>query len=87
MKCDMHVHSYNSGACTSPVLRAFCRESYSDPAQVYETLQRRGMDLITLTDHDSPMCATVPLGMVHVTCSLTKKFACRNFRNVYWFAR
>lgn len=53
MKCDMHVHSYNSGACTSPVLRAFCRESYSDPADVYETLQRRGMNLITLTDHDS----------------------------------
>ena len=53
MKCDMHIHSYNSGACTSPVLRAFCRESYSDPTEVYETLQRRGMDLITLTDHDS----------------------------------
>jgi predicted metal-dependent phosphoesterase TrpH len=53
MKCDMHVHSYNSGACTSPVLRAFCRESYSDPTEVYETLQRRGMDLMTLTDHDS----------------------------------
>lgn len=53
MKCDMHIHSYNSGACTSPILRAFCRESYSDPAEVYATLQRRGMDLITLTDHDS----------------------------------
>ena len=53
MKCDMHIHSYNSGACTSPILRAFCRESYSDPAEVYETLQRRDMDLITLTDHDS----------------------------------
>jgi predicted metal-dependent phosphoesterase TrpH len=53
MKCDMHIHSYNSGACTSPVLRAFCRESYSDPAEVYETLQQRGMDLFTLTDHDS----------------------------------
>jgi predicted metal-dependent phosphoesterase TrpH len=53
MKCDLHVHSYNSGACTSPVLRAFCRESYSDPEEVYETLKRRGMNLVTLTDHDS----------------------------------
>jgi predicted metal-dependent phosphoesterase TrpH len=53
MKCDLHVHSYNSGACTSPVLRTFCRESYSDPEEVYETLKQRGMELVTLTDHDS----------------------------------
>jgi predicted metal-dependent phosphoesterase TrpH len=39
--------------CTLPVLRRVCRESYSDPEAVYETLRRRGMDLITLTDHDS----------------------------------
>jgi len=53
MKCDLHVHSYESGACTTPVLGAFCRESYSDPEEVYETLRRRGMKLLTLTDHDS----------------------------------
>jgi len=53
MKCDLHVHSYESGACTSPILRAFCRESYSDPVEVYETLKARGMTLVTLTDHDS----------------------------------
>lgn len=53
VKCDMHVHSYFSGRCTTPVAGAFCRESYSDPEEVYETLARRHMDLFTLTDHDS----------------------------------
>jgi predicted metal-dependent phosphoesterase TrpH len=35
------------------VLRRFGRESYSDPREVYERALDRGMDLVTLTDHDS----------------------------------
>jgi predicted metal-dependent phosphoesterase TrpH len=53
MKCDLHVHSIHSGNCTIPFLNRFCRESYSDPEQVYKTLKRKGMGLVTLTDHDS----------------------------------
>jgi predicted metal-dependent phosphoesterase TrpH len=53
MKCDMHVHSYFSGPCTTPFVGTFCRESYSDPEEVLETLRRREMNLFTLTDHDS----------------------------------
>jgi predicted metal-dependent phosphoesterase TrpH len=53
MKCDLHVHSYYSGACTTPFVKLFCRESYSDPQKVYDLLERRGMNLYTLTDHDS----------------------------------
>jgi predicted metal-dependent phosphoesterase TrpH len=54
MKCDMHVHSLHSGMMPSPFfLRYVCRESYSPPEEVYETLKRRGMHLVTLTDHDS----------------------------------
>jgi predicted metal-dependent phosphoesterase TrpH len=53
MKCDLHVHSIHSGKCNIPFLKGFCRESYSDPEQVYQALKRRGMDLVTLTDHDS----------------------------------
>ncbi|HYL68906.1 MAG TPA: PHP domain-containing protein [Candidatus Limnocylindria bacterium] len=49
----MHIHSYYSGPCTTPFARSFCRESYSDPEEVYELLERRGMSLFTLTDHDS----------------------------------
>ena len=39
--------------CTVPVLQAMCRESYNDPLAVYEKLKRLGMDLVTITDHDS----------------------------------
>ena len=53
MKCDLHVHTVHSGMCTVPVANYFCRESYSDVESVYEQLKRRGMDLITITDHDS----------------------------------
>ena len=53
MKCDLHVHTVSSGMCTVPVLDRVCRESYNDPRAVYDTLKRRGMDLVTVTDHDS----------------------------------
>jgi len=53
MKCDMHVHCYYSGACTTPLLGKICRESYSDPEEVYSVLRGHGMNLFTLTDHDS----------------------------------
>src|SRR5262245_58859592 len=53
MKCDLHVHTRHSGMCDIPLLRAVCRESYNDPRAVYEKLKRLGMDLVTITDHDS----------------------------------
>jgi predicted metal-dependent phosphoesterase TrpH len=53
MRCDLHVHTRHSGMCTIPLLSRICRESYSDPEAVYQTLKRRGMDLVTVTDHDS----------------------------------
>jgi predicted metal-dependent phosphoesterase TrpH len=39
--------------CTVPVLKHFCRESYNDPEAVYRRLKKLGMDLVTVTDHDS----------------------------------
>src|SRR5258706_10329516 len=53
MRCDLHVHTIHSGMCTVPVLRRICRESYNDPHEIYDLLKRRGMDLVTVTDHDS----------------------------------
>lgn len=53
MKCDLHVHTIHSGMCTVPLLDRICRESYNDPQALYDTLKRRGMDLVTVTDHDS----------------------------------
>jgi predicted metal-dependent phosphoesterase TrpH len=38
---------------TVPVLRRFCRECYSPPEALYEKLKQQGLDLVTVTDHDS----------------------------------
>jgi len=52
LKADLHVHSYYSGYSTSlPLFRS--RDSYSDPEEVYRVAKARGMDLVTITDHDS----------------------------------
>lgn len=53
MRCDLHVHTRHSGMCNVPLMSRICRECYNDPEAVYETLKRRGMDLVTVTDHDS----------------------------------
>ena len=53
MRCDLHVHSKHSGPADLPMLRHVGRESYSEPLAVYDTALARGMDLVTLTDHDT----------------------------------
>lgn len=53
MRCDLHVHSWHSGAADVPVLGSVGRECYSDPLEVHERALARGMDLVTLTDHDT----------------------------------
>jgi predicted metal-dependent phosphoesterase TrpH len=53
MRCDLHVHSKHSGPVDLPLLRHLGRESYSEPLDVYWTALRRGMDLVTLSDHDT----------------------------------
>jgi predicted metal-dependent phosphoesterase TrpH len=53
MRCDLHVHTRHSGMCGVPLLGAVCRESYNHPQAVYQKLKRLGMDLVTVTDHDS----------------------------------
>jgi predicted metal-dependent phosphoesterase TrpH len=53
VRCDLHVHSRCSGPVDLPVLRHFGRECYSTPGEVYDEALRRGMNLVTLTDHDT----------------------------------
>jgi hypothetical protein len=45
--------------CTIPVFRNICRECYSEPEELYAALKARGMDLVTVTDHDSRDAAEV----------------------------
>ena len=53
MRCDLHVHSIASGMFDGPGLGWFCRESYNDPAELYDRLKQTGMSVVTVTDHDS----------------------------------
>jgi predicted metal-dependent phosphoesterase TrpH len=39
--------------CTVPGLKRVCKESYNEPRALYEKLKQRGMNLVTVTDHDS----------------------------------
>jgi glycosyltransferase involved in cell wall biosynthesis len=54
VRVDLHCHTDASNEADEAVLNAIgCPESYSRPIEVYEQARRRGMDLVTVTDHDS----------------------------------
>jgi predicted metal-dependent phosphoesterase TrpH len=59
MRCDLHVHTIASGMFGVPRMFRICRESYSQPDEVYDRLKRTGMSLVTITDHDSIEAAEV----------------------------
>lgn len=53
-RCDLHIHSRHSARSEEWLFRRFdFPDSYSDPKELYEQLRKRGMDYITITDHDS----------------------------------
>lgn len=51
---DLHVHSRHS---TNPsqwaLQRIGCSESYTHPSKIYDIAKSRGMDYVTITDHDT----------------------------------
>ncbi|MCA1743453.1 MAG: PHP domain-containing protein [Desulfovibrionales bacterium] len=52
-RMDMHVHSKYSTRPTQWILQKMgCSESYTEPAYIYKRLKEKGMDLITITDHN-----------------------------------
>src|SRR5688572_29596598 len=53
-RADLHCHSDASNNTGEALLNAIrCPESYSRPADVRAQAKRRGMDFVTLTDHDT----------------------------------
>ena len=53
-RIDLHLHSRASTDTGSWFLnRAVLPESYTEPSHAYATAKRRGMDLVTLTDHNT----------------------------------
>ena len=53
MKLDGHVHTYFSGNTTIYPVHRILKESYNTPEGLYRCAKARGMDLVTITDHDS----------------------------------
>ena len=52
LRADLHVHSWHSGFTRS--MRVFrSRDCYSAPDEIYRAAKARGMDVVTITDHDS----------------------------------
>lgn len=52
LKADLHCHSYFSGK-TNHVTALEPMDCYSSPERVYRLAKARGMDIVTITDHDS----------------------------------
>ena len=54
MKIDLHVHSKFSDQGSEWILRKIgCSESYSEPLQIYRIAIQRGMNRVTIADHNS----------------------------------
>ncbi len=54
IRADLHCHSEASNLTSEAMLKAIgCPESFSTPADVHAQATRRGMDFVTITDHDS----------------------------------
>lgn len=53
VRADLHCHSNASSEAGEAVLGAInCPESFSEPHEVYAQAKGRGMDFVTITDHD-----------------------------------
>jgi glycosyltransferase involved in cell wall biosynthesis len=54
MKIDLHVHSKYSTRPSQWVLQKLgCHECYTEPLSLYRIARERGMDLVTITDHNN----------------------------------
>ena len=54
MKADLHIHSRHSDRAPEWLFRRVgLPDSYTAPAALYDALRTRGMDFVTITDHNS----------------------------------
>src|SRR4051812_4511582 len=53
-KCDLHIHSRFSSRSEEWLFRRLeFPDSYSDPRELHRELTEKGMDFVTVTDHDT----------------------------------
>jgi len=54
LRADLHVHSKHSKRPSQWILQKIgCPESFTEPLKLYDIAQSRGMDLVTITDHNT----------------------------------
>ncbi|MCU0599764.1 MAG: glycosyltransferase [Desulfobacterales bacterium] len=54
LNVDLHVHSKSSKRPSQWILQKLdCPESFTDPMKLYAIAKARGMDLVTITDHNT----------------------------------
>ncbi len=54
MKIDLHVHSAFSKRPANWLFKKIgCAESYTDPHLLYDIAMKKGMDMVTITDHNT----------------------------------
>ncbi|PYK43264.1 MAG: hypothetical protein DME46_08065, partial [Verrucomicrobia bacterium] len=52
-RCDLHIHSKFSARSEEWLFRRFdFPDSCTEPTDLYTQLRERGMDFVTITDHD-----------------------------------
>lgn len=76
-KADLHVHSSHSNKPTYWAMRKFnCPESYTSPRFLYQTALARGMDYVTITDHNviSGCLEIAHLPNTFISCEITSHF-------------
>lgn len=76
-KADLHVHSKYSNKPTIYALRKInCPESFTAPSRIYETARKRGMDYVTITDHNAidGVLEIAHLPGVIIGCEFTARF-------------
>ena len=53
-KVDLHVHSKHSNQPSEWYLRRLgAPESFTEPLEIYRRCRARGMDFVTISDHDT----------------------------------
>lgn len=76
-KADLHLHSSHSNKPTYWAMRKFnCPESYTSPHHLYQTALARGMDYVTITDHNaiSGCLEIAHLPHTFISCEITTHF-------------
>lgn len=76
-KADLHVHSKHSNRPSEWILRRFrAPESFTEPREIYRRCRERGMDFVTISDHDTIEGALEILHLpgTFLSCEVTVSF-------------